>query len=429
MRHPRCRLGRAAYAALGLLTALMLASPAVADPTPEPSSDAAVAEARRQEELAAASVAEIEEMLEALTAQTAGADAAAGAAAEAYNKAVEELDAATDAAEAAAAQAAESKDGLDKARGALARVVLINSRGGTDISGLEPLLTADGFEEAIEQSALLFVVGSAADRAAAKFALAQQAAEQDEIRAGRAIELREAKAAAAEAAAGEAQQAADEAQQAEAAAEERHVELLQVLAEKRQTTVEAEAAAERRRQEAENERIRLEREAASRAQAARDAAERAANEAAQQQGGGAPDATTTDPASTGDSTDPAPSMSADEAAGLAAVAWARQQIGKPYQWGGTGPSSFDCSGLTSQAWLNGGGKRIPRVAADQYYAATKIPYDEMRPGDLIFWGSDLHHVAMYSGDGMMIEAQRTGTNIHEIPIRWSGTVKYAGRVK
>ncbi|MDR2380865.1 MAG: C40 family peptidase [Bifidobacteriaceae bacterium] len=421
MRRHQSRLTRFGLIAVTLGTAFALATPALADPSPAPGSDAAVTEAKRQEELAAASVAEVEGMLDSLAEQTAQAEAAAGAAAEAYNKAQEELGAATEAAEAAQAAADQSAIDLEAARGALARLALMNAQSGSDIAQLEPLLTSGGIEEAMNKSALLYVVGSTTDRAAAKFALAKQAAEQDGKRAETAIKLREEKADQAAQAASAAQQAAETAIKAQAEAEVRHQELLQVLALKQQITLEAAQAAEERRQREKDEEARRQRESAQPSPTQPTPAPAPAPTPAPSP---APD-----PTEDTVTQDPAPDQSSGAEAGLAAVAWARQQIGKPYQWGGTGPSSFDCSGLTSQAWLNGGGKRIPRVAADQYYAATKIPYDQMRPGDLIFWGSDLHHVAIYSGNGNMIEAPSAGKNIREIPIRWSGTVQYAGRVK
>jgi cell wall-associated NlpC family hydrolase len=402
------------------VTALALASPALADPTPAPGSDAAVAEAKRQEKLAQASVTQIEGMLDALAEQTAQAGVAAGIAAEAYNKAQEELEAATQDAEAAQAAAQKSAGDLDAARGALARVALMNSQSGSEISQLEPLLTSGGIEEAMNKSAMLYVVGSAADRAASKFALAKQVAEQDGLRAAAAVKLREEKADDAAAKAQAAQAAADAAVKAEADAQVRHQELLEVLAEKKQTTVEAEQAAEERRQREQDEEERRKREQPAPAPAPSPNPSPTPN----------PNPPTPDPAPNPTVPDPPPDAPSDSAAaGQAAVAWARQQIGKPYEWGGTGPSSFDCSGLTSQAWLNGGGTRIPRVAADQYYASTKIPYSQLRAGDLIFWDPSLHHVAIASSATTMIEAPSAGKNVREIPIRWAGTVGYAGRVK
>ncbi|MCL2803884.1 MAG: NlpC/P60 family protein [Micrococcales bacterium] len=116
-------------------------------------------------------------------------------------------------------------------------------------------------------------------------------------------------------------------------------------------------------------------------------------------------------------------------AALAALDWARQQIGKPYIWGGTGPNGFDCSGLVQMAYLKAVGKQIPRVAQDQYNAATKVPPGQMRPGDLIFWidSTGVHHVALYAGNGMMVEAPSRGKLVREVPIRWAGTTELAGR--
>ncbi|MDR1393278.1 MAG: C40 family peptidase [Bifidobacteriaceae bacterium] len=403
-----------------LVAVFTLANPALADPPAPGGSDAAVSEARRQEQLAAASVAEVEAMLVTLASQTDQAAATAGAAAEAYNKAQEELTAATELVEQAEAEAAASGKELSKARGTLARVVLMNSQNGSDIAQLEPLLSSDGLEEAIQKSAMLQVVGSAADRAAARFALAQQTAEQDSERAKQAAELRQDKAASAESKAAAAQQAAEAAVRAQTEAATQHEQLLQVLADKRQTTVEAERSAEERRQRERDEEERRQREADPPPQLPDDPPPNPPSDP--------PPNPPSDPPPNPPSDPPPDPPTEGSEAGLAAVAWARAQIGKPYQWGGNGPNSFDCSGLVQQAWLKGGGKSIPRVAADQYYVSTKIPYDQMRPGDLIFWGSDLHHVAIYSGNGNMIEAPSSGLTIREIPIRWSGTVKYAGRV-
>lgn len=112
-----------------------------------------------------------------------------------------------------------------------------------------------------------------------------------------------------------------------------------------------------------------------------------------------------------------------------AVAWAYSKLGLPYVWGGTGPNGYDCSGLTSQAWLNAG-VEIPRTAQQQFNACQRIDYADMQPGDLIFFGSGpghITHVAMYVGDGQMIEAPRPGKSIQIGPVRTSGAMPYAGR--
>jgi cell wall-associated NlpC family hydrolase len=102
--------------------------------------------------------------------------------------------------------------------------------------------------------------------------------------------------------------------------------------------------------------------------------------------------------------------------GLVAVAFARAQLGKPYEWGGEGPGSFDCSGLAYEAWRRAGVK-IPRTTFTQWPALRHIGRGDLQPGDLIFYaGSDGSqsnpgHVVMYVGGGWVIQAFETGTNV------------------
>lgn len=101
---------------------------------------------------------------------------------------------------------------------------------------------------------------------------------------------------------------------------------------------------------------------------------------------------------------PAPS----EVAGRA-IHYALGQVGKPYVWGATGPDAYDCSGLMLRAYESAG-ITLPRVARQQYWAGTQLPVRLAQPGDLLFWGYDtanpdsIHHVAMYLGNGRMVEA-------------------------
>src|SRR5947208_1789562 len=75
---------------------------------------------------------------------------------------------------------------------------------------------------------------------------------------------------------------------------------------------------------------------------------------------------------------------------------AGQQVGDPYQWGGTGPDAWDCSGLTSYLWREVGGvDAIPRVARDQQAWAVPIPREQLLVGDLVFFGNPVTHVALY----------------------------------
>jgi cell wall-associated NlpC family hydrolase len=100
----------------------------------------------------------------------------------------------------------------------------------------------------------------------------------------------------------------------------------------------------------------------------------------------------------------------------AAVAEARRQIGKPYVWAAAGPDSFDCSGLTQWAW-RAGGVRLSHSTYAQWDETPRVPISALQPGDLVYFGDDLHHMAIYSGGGMMIEAPYTGTTVRERPLR------------
>ena len=91
----------------------------------------------------------------------------------------------------------------------------------------------------------------------------------------------------------------------------------------------------------------------------------------------------------------------------AAVSFAYNQLGKPYLFGADGPGSYDCSGLTSAAWAKAG-KSLPHNTKAQWSAVTHISKSELRAGDLVFYRS-LGHVALYVGDGQIIDAPHSGT--------------------
>ncbi|MGW6153418.1 NlpC/P60 family protein [Streptomyces sp. NPDC055144] len=98
------------------------------------------------------------------------------------------------------------------------------------------------------------------------------------------------------------------------------------------------------------------------------------------------------------------------APGKKAVAFATGQLGKPYVWGAEGPGSYDCSGLTSQAW-SAAGRPIPRTSQEQWKQLKHIDIKDMRPGDLIIYHDDASHVGMYIGDGAIVHAPRPGRNV------------------
>ncbi|HWB66954.1 MAG TPA: NlpC/P60 family protein [Mycobacteriales bacterium] len=102
--------------------------------------------------------------------------------------------------------------------------------------------------------------------------------------------------------------------------------------------------------------------------------------------------------------------------GAAAVREAEAQIGKPYQWGGAGPDTFDCSGLVMWAYAHVG-VHLDHWTGDQWNEGAHISTSQLRPGDLLFFAyntsapSTIHHVGMYIGGGQMVEAPYTGADV------------------
>jgi cell wall-associated NlpC family hydrolase len=117
---------------------------------------------------------------------------------------------------------------------------------------------------------------------------------------------------------------------------------------------------------------------------------------------------------------PAPSPGAQTALDVA-----RAQIGKPYEWAAAGPDSFDCSGLTMYAWGKAG-VQLPHSAAAQYDMLPKVARADLAPGDLVFFGSPIHHVGIYEGGGIMIDAPQTGENVRRDAI---DRADYAGAAR
>jgi cell wall-associated NlpC family hydrolase len=97
-----------------------------------------------------------------------------------------------------------------------------------------------------------------------------------------------------------------------------------------------------------------------------------------------------------------------------AVAFAYAQLGKPYQWGATGPSSFDCSGLALASWASAG-VAIPRTTYEQWAALPHISTTALEPGDLLYFDG-IGHVAIYVGGGDIIDAPQTGSDVEKIPL-------------
>ncbi|MEU9489518.1 C40 family peptidase, partial [Streptomyces decoyicus] len=98
-----------------------------------------------------------------------------------------------------------------------------------------------------------------------------------------------------------------------------------------------------------------------------------------------------------------------------AVAFAYAALGKPYVWGATGPSAFDCSGLTQAAW-KAGGVALPRTTYTQISSGPRVDRSQLAPGDLVFFYSGISHVGLYVGDGKMIHAPHPGAPVRIAPI-------------
>ena len=127
----------------------------------------------------------------------------------------------------------------------------------------------------------------------------------------------------------------------------------------------------------------------------------------------------------------------------AVIARAESQIGIPYVWGGgdangatmgldgqgyNGQAGFDCSGLVLYAY-SGAGISLPHYTGYQYQRGTQIPVDQVERGDLLFWGNQgSQHVAIYLGDGMMLEAPQTGMNVQKTAVRRNGLAPMAVRL-
>ncbi|MFD4035130.1 NlpC/P60 family protein [Streptomyces sp. NPDC058637] len=103
------------------------------------------------------------------------------------------------------------------------------------------------------------------------------------------------------------------------------------------------------------------------------------------------------------------------AQGSDAVRYAIGQIGKPYVWGAEGPDAYDCSGLTSRAW-SAAGRTVARTSQEQWRQLPKVPVASLRPGDLVVYFPKATHVALYIGDGLVVQAPRPGASVKVSPL-------------
>jgi cell wall-associated NlpC family hydrolase len=109
----------------------------------------------------------------------------------------------------------------------------------------------------------------------------------------------------------------------------------------------------------------------------------------------------------------------------AAVAYALSKVGDAYVWGATGPSAFDCSGLTMMAWAQAG-VGLPHSSSAQRGYGVPVSESELQPGDLVFYYSPISHVAMYIGNGMIVHAANPSQGVRIDPVN---LMPYAGAVR
>jgi cell wall-associated NlpC family hydrolase len=99
-----------------------------------------------------------------------------------------------------------------------------------------------------------------------------------------------------------------------------------------------------------------------------------------------------------------------------AANWALTQLGKPYQWGAAGPDTYDCSGLTMEAWAHAG-VQLLHYTGYQWEEGPHVPLNDLQRGDLLFFATNtsdpatIHHVGIYIGNGMMVDAPFTGADV------------------
>jgi cell wall-associated NlpC family hydrolase len=341
---------------------------------------------------------------------------------------------------------------LDGAKQQVGRLAAQSYRSGGAVASLDVLLSPRGPGDVLERASMMRTLAGRRQQTVQKLDAARMLATTLDQQADTALDRQAAAASKLEQTRTQAARRATAARATLSAETTARSLLLTRLAAAR-TSVEVEQARQAGLAQAAERRLAVQRERAAAREAARQRArDRAAAEAEARKNrdkdsGSRPDPAPADPGpsvprpSDPGSSDPTPppadpgsggSSSGSAAAGQSAVAWAKPKIGLPYQWGGDGPDSYDCSGLTMRAWQHAG-VMLPHSSRMQYRQVEKISYSQLRPGDLLFYATNpsnqdtIHHVSMYIGGGQMIEAPYTGAQVRIQPLRRRDSMPYAGR--
>ena len=365
-------------------------------------------------------------------------------AAEKYNAAMWHLSEARAEVKKADARAAAAKRAVADQRDDIAALVTQSYRGGAQLDQLNALFSADGPSGVMDGYGAVHSVGDTMQAAFDRYRAANALAKVTVAKAADARAKAEKMAAGARAARDRATSAANEAQAAASSIAAEKSRLLDELASAQGISVRLAT----QRQSALEEQARERAAAAMRARAEKDARERAEQDARDKANQPkhkhkhqpsrnpkpAPDPSPSPAPSPSPSPSPSPAPSpppASSGGASQAIAFAKAQIGEPYSWGASGPGSWDCSGLTMKAWASAG-RYLPHWSVGQYQATSHISSSQLRPGDLLFWGSSsssssIHHVAMYLGGGMMIHAPRTGQNVQIVSMYYWIPPNFFGR--
>lgn len=362
-----------------------------------------VQNAKRNQAATAAEVARIEGILTALEAQAAELGKIAQIKSEQYAEARDALAAATQKVERLSSRADAAQDRADESAARAARLIAQLARtGGGDLTlGLlmgsanetDQLLARLSSMNRLTESSADILTRAQFDQNLAQ-SLAKDAKVAEKVRTGLAKDAEEALAVA---------QAASDAAEAEVAEQEANADRLYAqLASLKNTT----AQVERDYQEGLTEQL-------------------------EQQQNNPP--STSNPPSGVDPTPPAPVGSSV----AQAIAYARAQLGEPYAFGGAGPNSWDCSGLTKMSYASAGVYIGTHSVSNQYATMRSqnrlVGVGSMQAGDLLFYSSGgstsggFYHVTMYIGGGQMIEAPRAGVPVRIAAVRYGDLVPYAGR--
>ena len=396
--------------ARALLTAACVAalaaaplSPATADDPPGAPSRAEVRDAQAQADDRAKEVTDIQARLAVAQRRLRAVQVESMQATEAYNGAVYRLQQARADARAAQRRSDRAERSVERQRRALEGFAVGSASDATSIADLATLLSSGGPQELLQEYRAWTDTTSALqadlDGWDASRAVSSVLRDQSDV----AMTRRAKAAAAAREARAEARAALADAEREEASIQARTDELVRALAQAQQVSV---RLAERRQA------------------ALAEAAALAAQEAADGEGGASAK-------SSGAAQLPSADPPAPNSAAAAAIAFARRQLGEPYVYGAAGPASWDCSGLTSQAWA-AAGQPLSHWSVAQYGETTPIRQSQLRPGDLVFWSQggprSIYHVAMYLGDGQIIHAPRPGRSVEIVSMYYWITPDLFGRV-